>query len=190
MICEDGDKDVLQRVSRTLQVPHVVDCLQGILMVIPLQLLSFHIAVLRGFDVSDGLNNCSFLPRSAFYFSLPPFLIPPPYLFLFTPTPHYYYYYLPLPTFLLSLSPLSLSLSLPPSLPLSLPPSLSLSLSPSLSPSLSGWLSPSSSQECNCWIIRVAIIEILIPKETTGFIYTSSTCMYACNIPFNKQTNK
>ena len=33
-------------------MPDLVDCLQGILTVIPLQLLSFHIAVLRGFDVS------------------------------------------------------------------------------------------------------------------------------------------
>ena len=37
---------------RTLEVPKTVDCLQGILSVIPLQLLSFHIAVLRGYDVS------------------------------------------------------------------------------------------------------------------------------------------
>jgi len=35
-----------------LEVPHTVDCLQGILTVIPMQLLSFHIAVLRGYDVS------------------------------------------------------------------------------------------------------------------------------------------
>lgn len=35
-----------------LDVPHNVDCLQGILTVIPMQLLSFHIAVLRGYDVS------------------------------------------------------------------------------------------------------------------------------------------
>ena len=38
----------------TLKVPEVVDCLQGILTVIPLQLLSFHIAVLKGYDVSAG----------------------------------------------------------------------------------------------------------------------------------------
>ncbi|CAF90172.1 unnamed protein product, partial [Tetraodon nigroviridis] len=34
--------------SHTINVPHCVDCLQGILSVIPLQLLSFHLAVLRG----------------------------------------------------------------------------------------------------------------------------------------------
>lgn len=31
-----------------------MDCLQGILSVIPLQLLAFHLAVLRGYDVSTG----------------------------------------------------------------------------------------------------------------------------------------
>lgn len=34
-----------------IELPHTVDCLQGILSVIPLQLLSFHLAVLRGYDV-------------------------------------------------------------------------------------------------------------------------------------------
>ena len=35
-------------------MPHTVDCLQGVLTVIPMQLLSFHIAVLRGYDVCDA----------------------------------------------------------------------------------------------------------------------------------------
>lgn len=38
---------------QTIELPHIVDCLQGILSVIPLQLMSFHLAVLRGFDVSS-----------------------------------------------------------------------------------------------------------------------------------------
>ena len=38
--------------SRSIGIPGCVDCLQGILSVIPLQLLAFHVAVLRGFDVS------------------------------------------------------------------------------------------------------------------------------------------
>ena len=37
------------------QVPKVADCLQGILTVVPLQLLSFHIAVLKGYDVSGNV---------------------------------------------------------------------------------------------------------------------------------------
>ena len=51
MICEEGDEEILSRVTRTIQMPHIVDCLQGILTVIPLQLLSFHIAVMGGHDV-------------------------------------------------------------------------------------------------------------------------------------------
>lgn len=36
---------------KTIELPQTVDCLQGILSVIPLQLISFHLAVLRGYDV-------------------------------------------------------------------------------------------------------------------------------------------
>lgn len=43
---------------QTIELPHTVDCLQGILSVIPLQLLSFHLAVLRGYDVSSQHNFC------------------------------------------------------------------------------------------------------------------------------------
>ncbi|KAF3838235.1 hypothetical protein F7725_010003 [Dissostichus mawsoni] len=39
-----------------LELPQTVDCLQGILTVIPLQLLSFHLAVLRGYDVDFPRN--------------------------------------------------------------------------------------------------------------------------------------
>jgi len=37
---------------KTIEVPHQVDCLQGILTIIPMQLLSLHIAELRNCDVS------------------------------------------------------------------------------------------------------------------------------------------
>lgn len=50
-----GDVELEKRAFRCLQVPQTVDCLQGILTVIPLQLLSFHIAVLRGYDVSTDI---------------------------------------------------------------------------------------------------------------------------------------
>ncbi|KAG7254629.1 hypothetical protein CRUP_014215, partial [Coryphaenoides rupestris] len=43
------DKD-MPNAYKTIELPHTVDCLQGILSVIPLQLLSFHLAVLRGYD--------------------------------------------------------------------------------------------------------------------------------------------
>ncbi|XP_048580715.1 glutamine--fructose-6-phosphate aminotransferase [isomerizing] 1 isoform X2 [Nematostella vectensis] len=56
LICNKGDDEVKHHGTKFLEVPHVVDCLQGILTVIPLQLLSFHIAVLRGFDVDFPRN--------------------------------------------------------------------------------------------------------------------------------------
>ena len=52
IICGQSDKELLGKSRYVLKIPEVVDCLQGILTVIPLQLLSFHIAVLKGYDVS------------------------------------------------------------------------------------------------------------------------------------------
>lgn len=46
------DTETAKMAYKYLEVPHTVDCLQGILTVIPLQLLSYHIAVLRGCNVS------------------------------------------------------------------------------------------------------------------------------------------
>lgn len=56
IICEKGDKETQSFASRSLEVPHTVDCLQGILTVIPMQLLSYHIAVLRGYNVDCPRN--------------------------------------------------------------------------------------------------------------------------------------
>lgn len=53
MICDKEDIETIKNNKRTIKVPHSVDCLQGILSVIPLQLLAFHLAVLRGYDVSS-----------------------------------------------------------------------------------------------------------------------------------------
>ena len=39
-----------------IEVPHISDCLQGVLTVIPMQLLSYHIAVLRGFNIDQPRN--------------------------------------------------------------------------------------------------------------------------------------
>ena len=44
--------DSMKYASDILKIPHTVDCLQGVLTVIPLQLLSLHIAELKGLDVS------------------------------------------------------------------------------------------------------------------------------------------
>ena len=51
-----GDEEILQHGKKHIQVPLTVDCLQGILTVIPMQLLSFHIAMLRGYDVRKSAH--------------------------------------------------------------------------------------------------------------------------------------
>ncbi|KAM4678528.1 glutamine--fructose-6-phosphate aminotransferase [isomerizing] 1 isoform 2-T2 [Discoglossus pictus] len=56
VICDKEDTETINSIKRTIKVPHTVDCLQGILSVIPLQLLAFHLAVLRGFDVDCPRN--------------------------------------------------------------------------------------------------------------------------------------
>lgn len=56
IICEKGDTETQSFASKTIEVPHTVDCLQGILTVIPMQLLSYHIAVLRGCNVDCPRN--------------------------------------------------------------------------------------------------------------------------------------
>ncbi|XP_069673612.1 glutamine--fructose-6-phosphate aminotransferase [isomerizing] 2-like isoform X3 [Periplaneta americana] len=56
IICEKGDTETQSFASKSLEVPHAVDCLQGILTVIPMQLLSYHIAVLRGCNVDCPRN--------------------------------------------------------------------------------------------------------------------------------------
>lgn len=55
IICNDGDDD-LQSKYKTINVAQTVDCLQGILNVIPLQLLSYHLAILQGVDVDFPRN--------------------------------------------------------------------------------------------------------------------------------------
>ncbi|KAM6331240.1 glutamine--fructose-6-phosphate aminotransferase [isomerizing] 1 isoform 4-T4 [Alca torda] len=56
VICDKEDIETIKNNKRTIKVPHSVDCLQGILSVIPLQLLAFHLAVLRGYDVDFPRN--------------------------------------------------------------------------------------------------------------------------------------
>uniref|UniRef100_A0AAQ5YRU5 glutamine--fructose-6-phosphate transaminase (isomerizing) n=1 Tax=Amphiprion ocellaris TaxID=80972 RepID=A0AAQ5YRU5_AMPOC len=54
IICCEDDSEMTKNAYQTIELPHTVDCLQGILSVIPLQLLSFHLAVLRGYDVTNA----------------------------------------------------------------------------------------------------------------------------------------
>ena len=56
IICSKGDEETKKLGYFCLEIPTVPDCLAGILTVIPLQLLSFHLAVLRGYDVRVHFN--------------------------------------------------------------------------------------------------------------------------------------
>ncbi|TPX33697.1 glutamine---fructose-6-phosphate transaminase (isomerizing) [Synchytrium microbalum] len=55
IICNTGDNNIPTQ-FRTIRVPQVVDCLQGIVTVVPLQLLSYHLAVMHGVDVDFPRN--------------------------------------------------------------------------------------------------------------------------------------
>ncbi|KAM4586678.1 glutamine--fructose-6-phosphate aminotransferase [isomerizing] 2 [Fundulus diaphanus] len=56
ILCCQDDSEMIKNAYKTIELPQTVDCLQGILSVIPLQLLSFHLAVLRGYDVDCPRN--------------------------------------------------------------------------------------------------------------------------------------
>ncbi|KAG0241104.1 glutamine--fructose-6-phosphate transaminase (isomerizing) [Mortierella sp. GBA43] len=55
IICNKGDDDIGAQ-NKTIRVPQTVDCLQGLLTIIPLQLLSYHLACLAGVDVDFPRN--------------------------------------------------------------------------------------------------------------------------------------
>jgi len=56
IIANAGDTETAKFASKLLEVPTTVDCLQGLLTVIPLQMLSYHVAVLRGCNVDCPRN--------------------------------------------------------------------------------------------------------------------------------------
>lgn len=55
ILCHEDDDDIPTG-FRTIRVPKTVDCLQGLINVVPLQLVAYHLAVLRGFDVDCPRN--------------------------------------------------------------------------------------------------------------------------------------
>ncbi len=55
-IATEGDPEVKAKADHVIYVPDTVPCLQPILSVIPLQLLAYHMAVLRGCDVDQPRN--------------------------------------------------------------------------------------------------------------------------------------
>jgi len=55
-VATERDKEMSHKVDDVIFVPPTVDCLQPLLTVVPLQLLAYHIAVLRGCDVDKPRN--------------------------------------------------------------------------------------------------------------------------------------
>ncbi len=55
-ITTEGNTDLAKKVDDILYVPKTLDCLTPLLTVVPLQLLAYHIAVLRGCDVDKPRN--------------------------------------------------------------------------------------------------------------------------------------
>jgi glutamine---fructose-6-phosphate transaminase (isomerizing) len=55
-IATEGDEEIAHRVDRVIYVPPTLDCLNPLVTIIPLQLLAYHVAVLRGCDVDQPRN--------------------------------------------------------------------------------------------------------------------------------------
>jgi len=55
VLCNEGDEAIPPK-CKTIRVPRTIDCLQGLLNIIPLQILSYHLAVKNGCDVDFPRN--------------------------------------------------------------------------------------------------------------------------------------
>jgi glutamine---fructose-6-phosphate transaminase (isomerizing) len=55
-IVEDGDERVASLVDDVISVPRVEEFVQPIVSIVPLQLLAYHVALLRGCDVDKPRN--------------------------------------------------------------------------------------------------------------------------------------
>ena len=55
-VCHEGDAEVARHATHVLPVPAAADLLTPMLSTIPLQLLAYHLAVLRGHDVDQPRN--------------------------------------------------------------------------------------------------------------------------------------
>lgn len=56
VICNPGDEEFKAGQAETIEIPKTVDCLQGILNVIPLQLMAYWLAVAEGLNVDFPRN--------------------------------------------------------------------------------------------------------------------------------------
>jgi len=55
-VATEGDEEIRKKADDVIYIPDTIDCLQPLLTVVPLQLLAYHIAILRGCDVDKPRN--------------------------------------------------------------------------------------------------------------------------------------
>ncbi len=55
-VATEGDNEIAKKVNDVIYIPETIDCLEPLLTVVPMQLLAYHIAVLRGCDVDKPRN--------------------------------------------------------------------------------------------------------------------------------------
>jgi glutamine---fructose-6-phosphate transaminase (isomerizing) len=55
-LCSPGDLEIRRKAEHVLEIPWVGEALTPLLLSIPLQLLAYHIAVLKGKDVDQPRN--------------------------------------------------------------------------------------------------------------------------------------
>lgn len=56
ILCNPGEHEFSDDQSEKIEIPRTVDCLQGLLNVIPLQLVSYWLAVTEGLNVDMPRN--------------------------------------------------------------------------------------------------------------------------------------
>ncbi len=56
VVCSEVDEHLAKTGLPIIKVPHTVDCLQTIVNIVPMQLLAYHLAVLKGFNVDQPRN--------------------------------------------------------------------------------------------------------------------------------------
>ncbi len=56
VVATEGDANIGKRADDVIYIPNTLECLEPLLTVLPLQLLAYHIAVLRGCDVDKPRN--------------------------------------------------------------------------------------------------------------------------------------
>ncbi len=55
-LCSEGDEEIRDRAEDVLEIPSLDEDLDPLLLSVPLQLLAYHIAVLKGTDVDQPRN--------------------------------------------------------------------------------------------------------------------------------------